>query len=209
MVNLDPTLLLLLIACLFVLVFGGLGYIRREGLSIQFALEAAGLTLLLVGGAWILNIQLSPFLLLIVLYLVTMRSRLVVDLANLVVRRKQSDLAFRLYQLGLAWWPDAASRLIVLTNKGAAEVYTGQLDAAIETLEGVLREEERPRLGLKYEAACHYNLAYAYEQKGEDARALTQYCQTIELLPGSLWAQAAQAALKRRQKNGSASKRLD
>jgi len=205
MVNLNPTLLSLLVACLFALAFGGLGYLRREGLSIQFALEVAGLTLVLVGGAWLLNIQLSPFFFLIVLYLVTMRSRLVVDLANFLVRRKQVDLAFRLYRLGLAWWPDAASRLIVLTNKGAAEVHTRQLDAAIDTLEGALKEEERPRLGLKYEAACHYNLGYAYEQKGEDARAIAQYHEAIELLPGSIWAQAAQTALKHRQNKGSGS----
>lgn len=205
MINLDPTLLSLLVACLFVLVFGGLGYLRREGLSVQFALEVAGLTLLIVGGTWLLNIQLSPFLFLIVLYLVTMRSRLIVDVANFLVRRKQPDLAFKLYQLGLVWWPDAASRLIVLTNKGAAEVYTGRLDAAIETLQDALKDEERPRLGLKYEAACRYNLAYAYEQKGEDAKAIAQYHETIELLPDSFWAQAAQAALKRRQKKGSGS----
>jgi tetratricopeptide (TPR) repeat protein len=203
MLNLDPTLLSLLVACLFALLFGGLGYLRREGLSIQFALEVAGLTLLLVGGSWLLGIQLSPFLFLIVLYLVTMRSRLAVDLANFLVRRKQLNLAFKLYRLGLAWWPDAASRLIVLTNKGAAEVYTGQLDPAIETLESALKEEERPRLGLKYEAACRYNLAYAYEKKGEEARAIAQYHETIELVPGSLYAQAAQAALRRRQKKSS------
>jgi tetratricopeptide (TPR) repeat protein len=209
MINLNPTLLSLLVACLFTLAFGGLGYLRREGLSIQFALEVAGLTLVIVGGAWLLNVQLSPFAFLIVLYLVTMRSRLVVDLANFLVRRKQVDLAFRLYRLGLAWRPDAASRLIVLTNKGAAEVYTGQLEAAIETLEGALSEEERPRLGLKYEAACRHNLAYAYEKKGEEGKAIAQYHETIELLPGSLYAQAAQAALKRRQKNDSGSSTSD
>lgn len=204
MINLDPTLLSLLVACLFVLVFGSLGYFRREGLSVQFALEVAVLTLLLVGGGWLLNIPISPFLFLLILYLVTMRSRLIVDLANFLARRKQTELAFKLYRLGLAWWPDAASRLIVLTNKGAAEVYSGQYDAAIETLQNALKEEERPRLGLKYEAACHYNLGFAYEQKGEDAKAIAQYHETIELLPGSFWAQAAQASLKRRQKKGSA-----
>lgn len=199
MLSLDPTLLLLLVSCLFILVFGGLGYLRREGLSIQFALEATGLTILLVGGAWMIGAQLSPFLLLIVLYLVTMRSRLTVEVANMLAKRKQYDLAFKLYQLSLAWWPDAASKLIVLTNRGAAELYSGQIDPAIQTLEDVLRIDERPRLGLKYEAACHYNLGYAYEKKGEDARAAAQYNEAIDVLPGSVYAQAAQAALKRRK----------
>lgn len=204
MLYLDPTLLLLLVASLFILVFGGLGFLRREGLSIQFALEAVGLTVLLVGGTWLLDIQLSPFLFLALLYLITMRSRLTVDVANFLVRRNQHDLAFRLYRLSLAWWPDAPSRLIVLTNWGAAQVYIGQLDAAIETLEGVLDLEQRSRLGLKYEAACRYNLGYAYEKKGEDAKATAQYNETIDLLPGSVYAQAAQAALRRRKNRGSA-----
>jgi tetratricopeptide (TPR) repeat protein len=203
MLNLDPTLLLLLVSCLFILLFGGLGYLRREGLSIQFALEAIGVTILLVGGAWMIGVQLSPFVLLIVLYLVTMRSRLTVEVANMLAKRKQYDLAFKLYQLSLAWWPDAASKLIVLTNRGAAELYSGQIDSAIQTLEDVLRIDERPRLGLKYEAACHYNLGCAYDKKGEDAKASAQYNEAIDVLPGSLYANAAQAALKRRRQKSS------
>jgi tetratricopeptide (TPR) repeat protein len=199
MLTLDPYLLLLLIACLFILVFGGLGYLRREGLSSQFALEAVGLTTLFVGGSRLLGTQLNPFLFLLVLYLVTMRSRLMVDLANLFARQQRYSLAFGLYRLSLSWWPDASSRLIVLSNRGAAELHSGQIDAAICTLESVLEIKERPRLGLKYEAATRYNLGFAYEQKGETAKAMAQYNETIELLPGSLYAKAAQAALKRRK----------
>jgi tetratricopeptide (TPR) repeat protein len=200
MPGVDPYLLLLLIACLFVLMFGALGYIRREGLSTQFALETVGLTVLMVGGSWLLGVHLSPFVLLIVLYLVTMRSRLMVDLANLLTRQRRYSLAFKLYDLSLRWWPDDASRLIVLANRGAAELYSGQVEAAIRTFEGVLEREERPRLGLKYEAASRYNLGYAYEQHGEDAKAVVQYNEAIDLLPGSLYAKAAQSALKRRKK---------
>jgi tetratricopeptide (TPR) repeat protein len=196
-------LLLLLVACLFVLVFGALGYFRREGLSVQFALEAAALTLLLVGGSWLLRFDLNPFLFLGLLYLVTMRSRLAVDGANLLVGRKKYDLAFKIYRLCLAWWPDDASRLIVLTNRGAAEIRSGQVDIAIKTLESVLEMDKRPRLGLKYEAACHYNLGYAYEKEGQDAKAISQYNEAIDALPGSLYAKAAQVALERRKKKDS------
>ncbi len=199
MIAIDPYLLLLLVACLFVLVFGGLGWARREGLSIQFALEVAGLTALLVGGSWLLGSPLNPFLFLLLLYLVAMRSRLIVDLANMLATRRRYEAAQRLYRLGLAWWPDATSRFIVLVNQGAAQLHSGQVDAAIETLEGVLASEDQPRLGLKYEAACHYNLGYAYEKKGEEAKAVSEYNKTIEVMPGSLYAQGAQAALKRRR----------
>ena len=44
MVNLNPHLLLLGVSSLFILVFGGLSFLRREGLSAQFAPEALGLT---------------------------------------------------------------------------------------------------------------------------------------------------------------------
>ena len=202
MLNLDPTLLLLLVACLYILAFGAMGFMRREGLSIQFALETAILTAVLVGGSWLTGLSLNPFLFLIILYLVTMRSRLLVDLANLLVRRNRKETAFRLYDLALALWPDAASRLIVLTNRGAALLHGGQVDEAISVLEGVLADSQRSRLGIKYEAAARYNLGYAYELKGEDAQSLVQYNQAIEVLPGSLYARAAESALKRRKQQG-------
>jgi tetratricopeptide (TPR) repeat protein len=199
MVNVHPSLLLLLTACLYIVVFGGLSLFRREGLSAQFALEAIGLTILLVGVPWFFRVSIHPVLFLAILYLATMRSRLLVDIANLLARRRRTDTAFQLYRLGLAWWPDAASRLIVLTNRGAAELLTGQLDAATQTLEGVLSEEQRPRLGLKYEAVCRYNLGLAYERKGERAKATLQYNEVLDLLPGSPYGQAAKAALQRQK----------
>jgi tetratricopeptide (TPR) repeat protein len=203
MLNMDPYLLLLLVACLFALTFGGLGLIRREGLSLQFALETAGLTAILVGGSWLVSTSMHPILFLALLYLITMRSRWLVEVANLLAKRKSYDLAFRLYNLSLAMWPDAATRLIVLTNKGAAQVHSGQIEAAIATLESVLETEQSHRLGLKYEAACRYNLAYAYELNGQDAKATVEYNEAIEVLPGSVYAQAAQAAMKRRKKKES------
>lgn len=200
MITIDPYLLLILIGCLYILVFGGLGLMRREGLSIQFALESGGLSALLVGGSWLVGTPLNPILFLVLLYLVTMRSRLIVDAANLLAGRGRYEPAFRLYRLGLAWRPDAASRLIVLTNWGAAKLRSGQVEAAIGTLTSVLEVEERPRLGIKYEAACRYNLAYAYEQAGDEAKATREYNKVIDLLPGSVYSKAAQAALKRRRK---------
>jgi tetratricopeptide (TPR) repeat protein len=198
----DPYLLLLLVACLFALVFGGLGWVRREGLSIQFALEVAGLTALLVGGSWLVGIQLSPFVFLFVLYVITMRSRLVVDAANLLANRGRYKMAHHLYRLGLAWWPDATSRVIVQVNQGAAQLRSGQVDAAIDILQGVLNCADQPQLGLKYEAACRYNLGYAYEKAGQEAKAIVEYNETIDLLPGSLYAKAAQIAMKRRKQKG-------
>lgn len=199
MLDIDPNLLNLAIGCLFTLVFGGLGYLRREGLSVQFALEAVGLTGVLVGGSGLLGMPIHPVFLLVILYLITMRSRLIADLANLLAKRGNYKLAFRLYRLGQAWWPDDASRLVVQANKGAAQLHSGKVEQAISTLEGVLKGEKRDRLGIKYEAACHYNLGYAYERSGRDAEAVAEYNEAIDVMPGSLYGRAAAAALRRRK----------
>ena len=61
----------------------------------------AVITILIVGGSWLLNYEFNPFLFLILLHLITMRSRLIVDIAHLLVRRGDYALAFRLYQIGL------------------------------------------------------------------------------------------------------------
>jgi tetratricopeptide (TPR) repeat protein len=155
------------------------------------------MTAVLVGITYLIKKPLSPFLFLILLYLITMRSRLMVDVANLFAERGRYKTAFSLYQLSLAWWPDASARLIVLTNRGAAELHSGQIEAAIQTLEGVLAEQNQPRLGIKYEAASRYNLGLAYEKKGERAKAVEQLRQVVDLLPGSPYGQAAMAALQR------------
>lgn len=196
-INLDPNLLLLLVGCLYILVFGGLSFLRREGLSLQFALEAVVVTTLVLGLSWLLNISIHPILFLLLLYLVTMRSRLLVDVANLLAERGKYKAAFNLYRLSLTWWPDTSARLIVLTNRGAAELFSGQVETAVQTLEGVMAVENRPRLGLKYEAACRYNLGQAYEKKGDRAKAVQQLNEVLDLMPGSRYAQAARATLKR------------
>lgn len=58
--------------------------------------------------------------------------------------------------------------------------------------------------GISNEVACRYILRYTYELSGEDARAVAEYNEAIEVLPGSVYAQAAQAALDRRKKKLSA-----
>lgn len=198
----NPYLFSTLIACLYVVVFGGLSLLRREGLSAQLALESIVLTAILVGGSYAIGMPINAVLLLVVLYLVTMRSRLLVDVANLLARRGSHAAAFRLYQVSLAWLPDVSARLIVLANRGAAELHSGDVDKAIDTLESVLHSEQRSRLGIKYEAATNYNLAYAYEKAGEDAKASAHYHEAIDALPGSPYARAAESALQRRKERG-------
>jgi tetratricopeptide (TPR) repeat protein len=200
MIQIDPNLLLLLIAALFILMFGGRSILRREGLSAQFAVEAVGITGLLVGGTMLLGITLNPIVFLLLLYLITMRSRLLVDAGNLLAQRGKYTAAFRIYDAGLTWWPDMASRLTILSNRGAAELRSGQVERAIGTLESVLAKDVRGNLGLRCEAATRYNLGLAYEQSGQAAKASEQYNETADLMPSSPFARAALAALERRKK---------
>ena len=200
----DPTLLLLLVAFLYILVFGGLSLMRREGLSVQFALEVVGLTALLMGGAWLLHIALSPVALLLILYAVTMRARVLVDLGNILAQRDRYAPAFRVYALALRLWPDGASRLIILANRGAASLRGGDHEGAIATLESVLDARLQYHLGTKYEAATRYNLAVAYDRAGQPAKATQLFNQAADLLPGSLYARAAEVALKRRREQAAA-----
>lgn len=201
MAPIDPNLFLLLIAALYVLVFGGLSILRREGLSAQFALEGVGITGILVGGGMLLGAPLSPVVLLLLLYLLTMRSRLLVDLGNRLAQRGKTAAAFRIYDLTLALRPDAASRLIVLSNRGAAELHSGQVARAVQTLESVMDPRVRPNLGVRCEAVTRYNLGLAYDQNGQLAQALEQFGEAADLLPGSPAARAARAALDRRRKS--------
>ncbi|MFC2029653.1 tetratricopeptide repeat protein [Chloroflexota bacterium] len=197
LITISPHWALIIIGGLFVLVFGTAAIHRREGLSARFALEALGLTALMAAGSWLLSFQLSPILFLVLLYVVTMRARISVDLGTMLVQRERRDLAFRLYELGLRLSSDAASRFMVLANKGAAEVYLEWPDAAISTLSNALSAEPLPPFSQRYEAASHHNLGRAFELQGDTAAAIEHYRQAIEALPGSEFAKAAEASLQK------------
>jgi hypothetical protein len=57
---------------------------------------------------------------LLVVYLLTMRVRLIVDVGNLSAQRGSFSQADRLYALALRLWPDSAGRLVVQVNQGVS-----------------------------------------------------------------------------------------
>jgi len=198
----DPYLLAVLVGLLYALMFGALSLVRGEGLSTQFALEVVALT----GLGWLsgrlTGQPVNPVLLLAVLYLVTMRTRLLVDLANALGQRGHLDWALRINALGDRLWPDAASHYIALINRGVLYLRQGAPEQAAKTLEGVLNAGLPARMGAKYEAACRYNLGVAWERLGRELEAVRQYNEVIELFPGSLYARGALYALQRRAAKG-------
>ncbi|MGQ9584607.1 MAG: tetratricopeptide repeat protein [Anaerolineae bacterium] len=200
----EPDLINLLVILLYVLLFGGLSLVRGEGLSARFALESLALGGGILGLSLALGEPVSPVLLLVALYLVTMRARWLTELANMVGRGGGFAAAQRLYRLGLSLWPDAASRQVVLLNQAAMWLKVGEPQTAREILEPLLRAGER--LSPRHRAAGHYNLGLAYERLGQDDRAVRHYNAATEALPGSVYALGAQAALRRRKQSAQATK---
>lgn len=195
-----PPLFLLLVGFCYILVFGGLSWLRREGFSLRFALEAILITAIAAGLAAFTPFRMSGMLLVILLYVVTMRVRLLIDLANLLARRGQRERAASVYALAARLGPDPAGRLLLQINRGVLSLQEGDLDGAIAALQGVLAEAGSGFLSAKHECATHYNLAVAYERKGLDAQACVEYNAALDTWPSSEFGRRAAAALQRRRK---------
>ena len=198
----NPHLLTLLVALVFILVFGGLPVLRREGLSLQLAVEVLVLTGLSIGASLLIGFRLEPILFFIFLYLIVMRCRVLIDLGNLLSSRGRHQLALSVYRLAMRLAPDFPVHLTALISYSAVLVRVGALEEAIRILEAVL-EKGRERLQLKHESACHYNLGVAYMRLGRESRAVREFNETIDVWPLSPYAQGAKAALERRRSTGS------
>jgi len=190
--------LLLLIGLLYIVLFGGLSLLRREGLSSQFAIEALIITGVASGMAAFTNISIHPVLFLIVLYLITMRSRVLVDSGNLFARRGDFRRAEAIYRLANLLWPDRTGRLIVKVNQTTASLQQGLLDEAIASFQDILQSAKSGYLGVKYEAAVHYNLGVAYRRKGLETQAVREFNAAIDTWPASEYARQAEIALSKK-----------
>jgi tetratricopeptide (TPR) repeat protein len=195
--NLHPSLLILFVGLLYLLGFGALSFMRRQGLSTRFAVE--GLLVTAIGVLLTFaSIPVHPILFLIVIYLVTMRVRLLVDLGNGFTSRGRYQQALDLYQFTLRLGPDAVSRQIVLINRGVAQLRMHEPEVAYLTLEEALADEQM-RPGAKYLAAGYYNLGLACRRTGREAEAVRRFNQAIDALPVSIYAQAARQALQQKK----------
>ncbi len=197
-----PHLLLALVGLLYVLFFILLAWFRREGLSRRFTIEALLLTALAVGASALTASTLNPAIFILLLYLITMRVRLLVDLGNLLARRGNHALADRVYSLALRLGPDETGRLMVQLNQGVLALHRGQPEEAVATLRQVLAEAEDGYLGVKSLAACHYNLGVAYLRQGQDAQASLAFNAVLDTWPATEYARYARIALEKRKRKG-------
>ena len=190
-------LIILLVGLSYVVLLGGLALFRREGLSLRFAIEAASITALSSGLVAVTGIQLNPVLFLILLYLLTMRVRLLVDLGNVLARQGKNFQAGKLYTLASNLWPDISGRLVLEVNQATLLLQENKLDEAIAMFTEVLQQAGQGYLGIKYEAAAHFNLGVVYLRKELPARATIEFNEVINTWPASLYAHRAQEALDR------------
>jgi tetratricopeptide (TPR) repeat protein len=194
-----PPLLLALTGLLYILLLGGLSFLRREGLSARFAIEAVAITAGVIALSAVAGVWANPAILVALLYLVTMRVRLLIDVGNLLARRGDRQHADAVYRLALRLWPDEAGRLLVRLNQGVLALHNGRPDEAIATFEQVLSAADSGFLGPKHQSACYYNLGVAYLRKGLDAQATLAFNAVLDTWPASEYARYATIALERRK----------
>ncbi len=186
-----------LIGLLYIVVLGGLSLFRREGLSIRFALEALIVTAIAEIIIIVLAVPIHPVLFVLILYLVTLRVRILVDLANSFARRGNYPQAERVYTLASRLGPDMTNKLIVEVNHAIMLLQEGKLDESISSFSEILSQANQGYLGVKYEAAAHFNLGVAYLRKSNQSNARIEFNSAIDTWPASLYAQRAQQALNR------------
>lgn len=199
----NPHLVILFVGFFYILIFGSISLLKREGLSNRFAVEVAAITVLTALGAFLTNTVVSPILFFVLVYLVSMRARILVDAACMLASRGEQERALSILSLARRLWPDRASDFIVQINRGIVLLQQGNPKEAQELFTQVLDEAEKQGgLGLKYEAACRYNLAVACNRQGNEAEAVRQFNEVTELLPASIYSRAAERAIQQRRESG-------
>jgi tetratricopeptide (TPR) repeat protein len=191
--------MILLIGLAFIVLFGGLSLLRREGLSARFAIEALIFTGIVSGLVASLDLKIHPVLFLFLLYLVTMRVRLLVEIGTFFAKRGDFKKAERIYQFAARAWPDQTSSFVIQVNYGTLLLQTERLEEAVTMLKGVIEKSDSGFLGVKYESAAHYNLAVAYMRQNKPAQAVREFNSVLDTWPSSEFARQAAAALKRHQ----------
>jgi len=181
---------------LFILVFGGLSLVRQQGLSLQFALEGLAITAIATGLIFFAGLRVNPILFLAVLYLVTMRTRWLVDLGNFLSQQRRHTAALAAFDLAQRLWPDQVGRMLACIGTGVAHLKAGDLEKAIGALQEALGKIPKG-IHPRYEAGCRYNLGLAYRRSGREEEANLEFRRVLALDQDSLFAVAARTALRR------------
>jgi tetratricopeptide (TPR) repeat protein len=191
----NPAQLILFTGILYVLGFSVLTLLRRQRVPIQFAIE--GLAITGIGAVIAATVTpVDPFLFLIIIYLVTMRVRLLVDLGNWFTSKQKFERSLALFSLALRLKPDETCIRIVFINRGVTLLRMQRPEEAYATLKEALSDITL-RPGSKYLAAGFYNLGLACRRTGREDEAIQHFNEAINELPNSIYAYGAKQALKK------------
>ncbi len=199
MLEIDSPFLIGSVGLFYIVFFVGTSILRREGISLQFITEALVITLLIAGGDYFTDSDVNPVLFLIFLYLVTMRSRWVVDIANLLSNQGRQKDAISMLQAALRLYPDKPSRLIILTSMGIVQLRRENPASARSILESVLEESKNGGLDIRYRSACHFNLGLALQQQGKEGPAGRHFQAAFDVSPRSPYGKEAKQVLEQRR----------
>ncbi len=142
----------------YILGFGVLSFMRRQGFSTRFAIER--LIVATIGALLPLtSVPVNPVIFLIVIYLTTMRVRLQVDLVTGLL--PGDGIARPSISTGSPCaWGLTSSAARSCSSRGVTQLRMQEPEAAYLTLEDALADKEL-RPGAKYLAAGCYNLGLA------------------------------------------------
>lgn len=191
--------MILVVGLIYIVGFGALSLVRREGLSAQFALEVCAITALFELWLFLTGTYINPVIFLALIYVLSMRVRLLVDIGSMLSNRGRQRDAIRVMQFALRLFPDKPSRLVAMVNMGIVQLRRKNPASAQELFEIILKDAEGGGLGIKYEAACRYNLGLALQRQGKDAEAVSQFSEVAIIYPTSIYGQAAEKALEKRR----------
>jgi tetratricopeptide (TPR) repeat protein len=193
--QMESPLIIPLVGLIYLLGFGALSFVRRQGLSGRFAIEGLIITALATAVRFA-GLAIHPLAFLVVLYMVTMRVRLLIDLGNWFSARGQCMRAMTLYRLALRVGPDLSGRQIVMINQGVAQLRNRDPEGAYLTLKEALADEDG-QIGAQHLAASYYNLGLACRRSGREAEAVRRFNEAVDAWPNSVYGRAATKELNR------------
>lgn len=191
----NTSLLIAILGGFFAILFGLISTLEREGISLQFILEVVILTGLAVGGGYLTGRPANPFLFLLFLYLITMRSRLLSDLANFMSKRGRNREAISMLEVAQYLLPDKPTKQVIELNMGIAHLRDHRFAEAQTHLESVLEKAEKGGLGIRNRTTCLYYLGHALLQQGQISQAKRALRSAVKLFPNSPYGKAAAQSL--------------
>ncbi|RPI86922.1 MAG: tetratricopeptide repeat protein [Chloroflexi bacterium] len=185
--------LILLLGFLYAVLFGFVSLLRRDALSVRFAVESILITLTAAALSYFTGTEYNPVFFLAVLYLITMRVRFIVDIGIFLAGQGKLESASKVFEFGMKIFPDAPGRTLVRLNQAILLLHRGRADESIEALKELLTSGEH--LSPKNESAAHYNLALAYLKKNQESKAIDELNAVLSTHPGSIYARRAETRL--------------